>query len=303
MPRQAPQPGGYIFLWRSLYLNGHFHMPPNAFKIFIFLLLRVNHSPTQGCNVGEGWIDYEEIRRYCSEKGRGKMSNATISAALDYLERRGYIKRYREKNGVAQKIRVVNYRKYQLPQGFEAPTCLVSKQGATSSVSKQVSTPCGTSDSGSACLETKQPQHETKQKQEYMEGKKEGREVMLLVEWSRWYEEKFALFPSWKDFCDMQAFKEKGVTDDLIIALLEEALANPRIKRPLAWAKRRISDMFPRGIRTAEDYRRWKQMAEDESRGALPERKQQARQPQRRGDDEAIREVKEALLRLQHEQQ
>lgn len=116
---------------------------------------------------------------------------------------------------------------------------------------------------------------------------------MLLVEWSRWYEEKFALFPSWKDFCDMQAFKEKGVTDDLIIALLEEALANPRIKRPLAWAKRRISDMFPRGIRTAEDYRRYKQMLEEPA--SRPEARPTPPTTPQQEDDEFMRQLKEVL--------
>lgn len=287
-------------------MNGHFQMPPNAFKIFIFLLLRVNHTRTQDCDAGEGWIDYEEIRRYCSEKGRGRMSNATISAALDYLERRGYIRRYREKNGLAQKIRVVNYRKYQVAQGFERTTCSVSKQGATSSVSKQVGNPCGTSDSGATCLETEQLQHETKQKQEYIAAVEEGeaadeawKEEARLVKWVQWYEEHFALFPPRRDYEDMELLRQRGVTDDLIIAVLEDALANERIDRPLLWAKRRISDLLPRGIKTAEDYRRRKQMLEEKR--ATQSKMAPPQQPTEPEDDEVMRYLKEVLREQQRE--
>lgn len=274
-------------------------MPPNAFKIFIFLLLRVNHSPTQDCDVGEGWIDYEEIRRYCSEKGRGKMSNATISAALDYLERRGYIKRYREKNGVAQKIRVVNYRKYQAPQGFEAQTCLVSKQGATSSVSKQVSTPCGTSNSGTTCLEIEQPHHETKQKQEYSYEEEEIARLKAMVRWFIWFMDEFTYPPPRGDFEDIERLRARGLNDDLIIAVMAEAKANRRVRYVTAWSKRRLAELLARGIRTAEEYARWK----EELARAQTTRRNGAQPPTAAGNEKKINEVKEALRRLQHEQE
>lgn len=300
-------------------------MPEIPFKLFIYLLLQVNREPSNGCDVGEGWITYRMIKDACCKPNK-QWADSTISRALDYLEGNNndgpdgkpevYIKRIQTKKGGPQKIRVVNFRKYQVltssfvqevTEGTSSPTQEVYE---TSSIMQEVQK--SSRDAGlreTSCIKQEpplaQPLALALEKQDiYREVKrKEEEAVMFVAEWARWYAEHFPIAPSWRDFADMQDLKEQGVTDDLIIALLEEALANPRVKRPLAWAKRRISDMFPRGIRTAEDYRRWKQTAEDESRGALPERKQQARQPQRRGDDEAIREVKEALLRLQHEQQ
>lgn len=222
----APQEGGYIKLWRSLMENGHLHMPATAFKIFIFLMLRVNKKPGAGCKRGEGWVTYEDIREKCSEEG-SNMPNSTIKRALDYLESRGYIERERTGKRGAQKVRLVTYGKHQ--DQYRNDT----SEGVTGIATGIVTIP----------------------KQEIREKKKEE---LLLIPWVRFYEDKFALWPSQMELGDMQKLQARGVTDDLIIALLEEALADDDVDRPLPWAAKRISNMLPRGVRTREDYEKRK---------------------------------------------
>lgn len=86
----------------------------------------------------------------------------------------------------------------------------------------------------------------------------EEEEAMRLSEWVKFYESKFVISPSGRDFADFGKLQEAGVTDDLIIALLEEAIADESVERPLLLVKRRISDMLPRGVKTRADYEKRK---------------------------------------------
>lgn len=294
---QAPQPGGYIFLWRSLVNNGHLKMPEIPFKLFIYLLLQVNRYPANGCDIGEGWITYRMIKEACCKPDK-QWADSTISRALDYLEGKNndgpggrpevYIKRIRTKKGGPQKISVLNFWKYQsLASSFMQEVGRSAEATADKGYSQ------------TSCTKQEPPLAPALDKQDK---KEEEEEAMRMIEWVRWYEEKFALFPSRRDFEDMERLRQRGVTDDLIIAVLEEALSLDHIDRPLLWAKRRISDLLPRGVITAEDYRRRKKWIEkkrvSENKADLPPL---TVEPE---DDEFMRQLKEKLreeaLREQH---
>lgn len=87
--------------------------------------------------------------------------------------------------------------------------------------------------------------------------KEEEEEAMRLVDWVKWYEAKFALFPSATEFHDIRKLQDRGVTDDLIVAVIEDAIAK-EVDRPLIWAKRTISNLLPYGVLTKADYEKRK---------------------------------------------
>lgn len=101
-------------LYRSFLENGHFQKMPDApLRLWLYLLLRVNHRPGAGCQPGEAWVSYQIIREECCYAGRPPWANSTISEALEWLEREGYIKRIKAKNGLGQKLRVTHWERYQ----------------------------------------------------------------------------------------------------------------------------------------------------------------------------------------------
>lgn len=113
-PRSDEQPlGGWIKVYRSMVDHGHLQMPDNTFKLWIYLLLTVNHKASNGCAPGEGWITYRMIREACRTDGQPPWADSTINRSLDYLEDHGYIKRIHTKRGGPQRIRIVNWAKYQ----------------------------------------------------------------------------------------------------------------------------------------------------------------------------------------------
>lgn len=111
----AESGGGWIKVYRSLLTNGHLQMPDITFKLFMFLLLQVNHSPNLSvqCGAGEGWITYRMIKENCCDPRETAWADSTIARSLKYLEKSGYIQRVKQKNGLAQKIRIVNWHRYQ----------------------------------------------------------------------------------------------------------------------------------------------------------------------------------------------
>ena len=109
----SPQASGWIKLWRSTKENGHLQMPDSAYKLWSYLLLQVNHVKRAGCEPGEGWITYQMIRDACCPPDPPRWNDHTISRALTHLENAGQIKRMKVKKGHAQRIRVINWDKYQ----------------------------------------------------------------------------------------------------------------------------------------------------------------------------------------------
>lgn len=103
---------GWIKLWRKLIENGHLKMPGTAFKLWIYCLLEAVPYPDykRGLDAGELWLSYQSIRHNLAE-GNKNVSNSTISAALKYLEQKGYVTLHPEKfKGI--KAKVVNWADY-----------------------------------------------------------------------------------------------------------------------------------------------------------------------------------------------
>lgn len=102
---------GWVKLWRQLLDNGHFKMPDQAFKLWIYCLLKASPFPADGLAPGELLLSYREIQRELSQPGR-QMSKSTISRALRYLEAHGYLHlEAAPLRGI--KARVLNWDKYQ----------------------------------------------------------------------------------------------------------------------------------------------------------------------------------------------
>lgn len=104
---------GWIKFYRQFLINGHFHMPDRALKIWLYILLSASHKdrPAAGLKAGEAWISYDQIARDCGEAGK-QMRRETVARALTWLEEHGYIRRVVIK-GRGQKIIVPNWDKYQ----------------------------------------------------------------------------------------------------------------------------------------------------------------------------------------------
>jgi hypothetical protein len=104
---------GWIKFYRQFLINGHFHMPDRALKIWLYILLSASHKdrPAAGLRAGEAWISYDQIARDCGEAGK-QMRRETVARALTWLEEHGYIRRVVVK-GRGQKIIVPNWDKYQ----------------------------------------------------------------------------------------------------------------------------------------------------------------------------------------------
>jgi hypothetical protein len=130
------------------------------------------------------------------------------------------------------KLRVLNYSRYQ--GHTSAPTAEVGAEGGA-------------------------------EKQERRKKKEEEEEVARSMEWVKWYEQNFARFPSGKDFFELCEFQKRGVTDELIIAAVQKAVAD-LADRPISYAKRIIENLFPYGVRTAEDWERHKAAKEAKKR-------------------------------------
>lgn len=104
---------GWVKLWRKLKENGHLKMPGTAFKLWIFCLLEATpyQDRARELEVGELWLNYEQVRQVIGEFGR-QMSKSTVSSALKYLELNGYLElQVRQFYGV--KVKVANWQEYQ----------------------------------------------------------------------------------------------------------------------------------------------------------------------------------------------
>lgn len=278
----APQPGGYIFLWRSLVHNGHLHMPEIPFKLFIYLLLQVNRMPANGCDVGEGWITYRMIKEACCKPDK-QWADSTISRALDYLEGNNhdgpggqpevYIQRIQTKKGGPQKIRVVNFCKYQVLTS----SSVQEVTGRTSSPAQEVTATSSflqevrnhSSDAGlreTSCIKQEvndgQPLALALEKQEIDMKKKRKRRERDLQEipdelrddWMRFYEALMLRPPSLEYIKAFSRYiNERGVTDRLVSAVIEKGY---RLKRRniLGWASTILAELAAFGVKTVEEW-------------------------------------------------
>ncbi|MCL5779596.1 MAG: hypothetical protein M1119_01350 [Firmicutes bacterium] len=116
---------GWIKLWRKLKENGHLKMPGTAFKLWIYCLLEATpyQNRARDLEVGELWLNYEYVRQVIGEAGR-QMSKSTVSNALKYLEKNGYVE-LKPKKFYGVKVKVVNWQEYQ--SGTETVSTRVQK--------------------------------------------------------------------------------------------------------------------------------------------------------------------------------
>src|SRR5690606_877672 len=124
---------GWIKFYRQFLINGHFHMPDRALKIWLYILLSVSHKdrPAAGLRAGEAWISYDQIARDCGEAGK-QMRREAVARSLTWLEEHGYIHRVVIK-GRGQKIIVPNWDKYQGGTSSETELAAELVEGRTSS--------------------------------------------------------------------------------------------------------------------------------------------------------------------------
>lgn len=89
------------------------------------------------------------------------------------------------------------------------------------------------------------------------------------VNWMFWYHKRTTRHPTAKEIADADALIEKGVTHELIIAMIERAIELKR-SAPAAWALKRIADLQPYNIRTVDDLCRFEaeQQRQNRSRDA-----------------------------------
>lgn len=105
---------GWVKLYRSMIANGHFGLPANAFKLFIYLILAAAHDDQpNGLKRGEVIATDEIIRNHWEDDQGKRPGSATIARALDHLEKGGYIERVQNDNFEQRRVRVVNYEQYQ----------------------------------------------------------------------------------------------------------------------------------------------------------------------------------------------
>ncbi|MDD3654125.1 MAG: DnaD domain protein [Desulfotomaculaceae bacterium] len=104
---------GWVKLWRKLKYNGHLKMPGNALKLWIYCLLEAAPYPdrARGLKAGELWLNYEQVRQVIGTNSR-QMSKSTVSGALKYLEKNGYLT-LQVKQFYGVKACVANWQKYQ----------------------------------------------------------------------------------------------------------------------------------------------------------------------------------------------
>jgi hypothetical protein len=245
-----PTNSGWIKLYRSLSDHGHLQMPDKALKLWIYLLLEVNHTPNARCASGEGWITYRRIRESCCDPAGPQWSDHTISKALDYLENGGYIRRIKTKVGAAQRLRVLNWHKYQgqssadrAEVGAEVTAEVGAEVGAEARAEKQ------------ECQEDKECREGPRKKEEEEEAPAAPISSTSSEQpnWARWWESKSASFPPPPMLDAYEKFTAKGVTDELIIAVIQKAIGEKK-RAPLAYAKGILSGLVASGVRTSAEW-------------------------------------------------
>lgn len=87
------------------------------------------------------------------------------------------------------------------------------------------------------------------------------------VNWIRWYEERTTRLPSRSEIADADALIQRGVTHELIIAMIERAIELKR-SAPAAWAIKRLADLQAYNIRTVEDLHRFESEQQQRARDA-----------------------------------
>lgn len=97
---------------------------------------------------------------------------------------------------------------------------------------------------------TKPNKNETETKTKQQEGQEDR--ARARVSWRAWYERKFAAFPSARWASEIDEKVQQGLSEELVIRALEQAL-EADAQHPMAWANNRLSVWFAKGIRTLDD--------------------------------------------------
>jgi hypothetical protein len=260
-------------------------MPDIAFKLFMFLLLQVNHASNQAarCEAGEGWITYRMIKENCCDPQDPPWADSTISRALKHLEKGGYIQRVKLKNGLAQRIRIVNWHKYQ-------SNTTIATQEASLEVPLGVALEVPLEVALGVALDKQEglrmPRREEEEK-ERPAAQISSTSGQAGESWVRWYERKFAVPPPRIDMEELGALHAAGATDALIVAVIERALA---LKKTSAarWAKTVVSGLLAYDVKTVEDWRR-----HEEEQAKPSTRPEGGRRP--RSTDEVDSEVEDKV--------
>lgn len=85
--------------------------------------------------------------------------------------------------------------------------------------------------------------------------------------WELFIHEQSGLYPRDKDRSEILSLKERGVMDELIIAVYEEAVRRS-ITAKVSWVKATISNLIPEGVRTVDDWERVKSSHKSAQRGS-----------------------------------
>ena len=128
---QPEIPGGYILLARKLISSGIMQKPPEYLKVFVYLLLKANHSNSEGLKRGQGYVSIPELIENTAYKvgyRKEKTSKKKIWNILEWL-RNPYEGNYegttKETMIVTTKVThgvvytISNYEHYQNPKNYE----------------------------------------------------------------------------------------------------------------------------------------------------------------------------------------
>lgn len=79
-------------------------------------------------------------------------------------------------------------------------------------------------------------------------------EAAAALTWTDFYERRFAAPLSPVSIAKVEQLQQRGVTDELIISVLEEAISR-KARDKLSWAVKVIGDMIPHGVMTVADWK------------------------------------------------
>lgn len=128
---QPEIPGGYILLARKLISSGIMQKPPEYLKVFVYLLLKANHSNGEGLKRGQGYVSIPELIENTAYKvgyRKEKTSKKKIWNILEWLRnpyegnyegttKETMIETTKVTHGVVYTIS--NYEHYQNPKNYE----------------------------------------------------------------------------------------------------------------------------------------------------------------------------------------
>jgi DNA-binding transcriptional regulator YhcF (GntR family) len=107
---------GYIKAWRSELYHA-LALPDEELRLWLLILIRARFQDGDGLREGETILSYKKIEENLRRPDGKTMSSKTIKKALDGLEKRGYIERF--KSGKNMVIRVIDYHEMRTSKDYE----------------------------------------------------------------------------------------------------------------------------------------------------------------------------------------